>query len=149
MTSSGVLVIGNHTFFSKNFSKSKKKKVVKFFQKKNFIRKFICKNYKKIIFLKIFQKKWWFFTVIGQKLIYSPELTRRDHIFLKLSFIEYFGIWVLYFPKLPEKSSFCVVDLTKFAKKLPLKVNFFALKLHNFNFIASQVSCNLQIIYPG
>ena len=142
------LSLGIIHFFSKKFSKSKKK-VVKIFQKKNSIREFICKNYKKIFFLKIFRKKWWFFTVIGQKLIYSPELTRRDHIFLKLFFIEYFGVWVLYFPKLPEKSSFYVVDLTKFARKIPLKVHFFALKLHNFDFIASQISCNVQIIHPG
>ena len=137
------------SFIFTKIIKNIKKKVVKFFQKKNFIRKFICKNYKKNIFLKIFQKKWWFFTVIGQKLIYSPELTRRDHIFLKLFFIEYFGVWVLYFPKLPEKSSFYVVDLTKFARKIPLKVRFFALKLHNFIFIASQVSCNVQMLHPG
>jgi hypothetical protein len=52
-------------------------------------------------------------------------------------------------PKLAEKSSFCVMDLTKITKKLPLKVRFFALKLHNFNFIASQVSCDVQMIHPG
>ena len=104
---------------------------------------------KKYFFLKIFQKKWWFFTVIGQKLIYSPVLTIRDPIFLKIFFVEYFGIWVSYFPKLPEKSSFYVVDLTKFARKIPLKVHFFALKLHTFDFIASQISCNVQKIHPG
>jgi hypothetical protein len=52
--------------------------------------KFIGKDYKKIKNFEKFQKKWWFFTVIGQKLIYSPELTRRDPIFLKLFFVEYF-----------------------------------------------------------
>ena len=34
-------------------------------------------------------------------------------------------------------------------KKIPLKVRFFALKLHNFEFIASQISYNVQIINPG
>ena len=144
MTFSGVLVIGNHALLFQKIIKIQKKKLSDFFKKKILL----CNLYAKI-FLKIFQKKWWFFTVIGQKLIYSPELTRRDPIFLKLFFVEYFGIWVLYFPKLPEKSSFCVVDLTKFAKKIPLKVVFFALKLHNFDFIASQVSCNVQMIHPG
>jgi hypothetical protein len=79
-----------------------------------------------------FQKKWWFFTVIGQKLIYSPELTRRDPTFLKLFFVEYFRIWVLYLPKLAKKSSFYVVDLTKLKKKIPLKVGVFCLKTPQF-----------------
>ena len=127
--------------FSKNRKKSKKKSHQNF-PKLNFYYVIHRQGLqKKINFWKI-PKKWWFFTVIGQKLIYSPELTRRDHIFLKLFFIEYFGIWVLYFPKLPEKSSFYVVDLTKFARKIPLKVHFFALKLHNFDFIASQIYNN-------
>ena len=73
----------------------------------------------------------------------------RDGKDMDHSNTEHFGIWVLYFPKLPEKSSFYVVDLTKFARKIPLKVHFFALKLHNFDFIASQISCNVQIIHPG
>ena len=53
---------------------------------------------------------FWFLTVIGPKLIYSPELSRRDSIFLKLFFVWYFGIWGLYLPKLSEKTLFCTVD---------------------------------------
>ena len=101
--------------FSKNRKKIKKKSH-QIFPKLKFCYVIIGKDYKKFKIFEKFQKKWWFFTVIGQKLIYSPELTRRDPIFLKLFFVEYFGIWVLYLPKLAEKSSFCVVDLTKFAK---------------------------------
>ena len=149
MTFSGILVIGNHTLLFQKNIKIQKKKSSNFFKKNKFYWVIHMQKLQKNIFFKIFRKKWWFFTVIGQKLIYSPELTRRDHIFLKLFFIEYFGIWVLYFPKLPEKSSFYVVDLTKFARKIPLKVHFFALKLHNFDFIASQISCNVQKIHPG
>ena len=41
------------------------------------------------------------------------------------------------------------MDLTKFARKIPLEVRFFALKLQNLDFIASQISCNVQIVHPG
>ena len=85
-----------------------------------------CKNFQKI------PKFWLFLTEIGQKLIYSPGLTRRDPVFLKLFFAKYFGTWVSYFLKLPEKSSFCVVDLTKFAKKNTTKSSLFCLKTPQF-----------------
>ena len=104
-------------------------------------------NYKNVLISK--WKKCWFLTVTGQKLIYSPELCRRDTIFLKLFFVEYFGIWGLYLPKLAKKSSSCVVDLTKTAKNITTISFFFALKLQNFNLIASQVFFNDQMIHPG
>ena len=34
----------------------------------------------------------------------------------------------------------------KISKKIPIKVRFYALKLHNFNFITSQVSCNVPML---
>jgi hypothetical protein len=74
---------------------------------------------------------------------------QKGHYFSETIFCRVFWDMSLILPEAPRKNSFCVVDLTKFAKKIPLKVRFFALKLHNFNFIASQVSCNVQMIHPG
>ena len=148
MTFSGVLFIGNYKIIVQKIIKIEKKMLSDFFEKKKLLYNSYARITKKYFFLKIFQN-FFFFSIICQKLIYSPELTRRDPIFLKLFFVEYFGIWVSYFLKLPEKSSFCVVDLTKFSKKIHLKVHFFALKLHNFNSITSQVSCNVQMLHPS
>ena len=78
------------------------------------------------------------FTVIGQKLIYSPELTKWDHIFYRV-----FWDLSLRLSEAPPKKFILCSGFDKICKKNTNKrLFFFTLKLHNFDFIASQIYNN-------
>jgi hypothetical protein len=61
------------------------------------------------------------------------------------------GFWdmSLLLPLAPPKSSFCVVDLTKKSKQIPLKALFLALDIVKSNSNAFQLSNNIPMLNPG
>ena len=83
----------------------------------------------------------------------KTNLLARAHqkgpYFSETIFYRVFWGMSLILPEAPRKKFILCSGFDKICKKKPLKVCFFALKRHNFNFIASEVSCNVQMIHPG
>ena len=91
----------------------------------------------KDIFFENFPKKVMIFYSNWPKTNLLTRAHQKGPYFSETTFYWVFWDMSLILPEAPRKSSFYVVDLTKFARKIPLKVRFFDLKLHNFDFIAS------------
>ena len=102
----------------------------------------------KNIFFENFPKKVMIFYSNWPKTNLLTRAHQKGPYFSEIIFCKVFCDMSLILPEAPPKKFILCSGFDKICKKNN-KSSFFALKPHNFNFIASQISCNVQMIHSG